>query len=490
MPTELQNKKVFSLAEVTASIKQTLENRYTSAFWVAAEMHKLNYYKHSGHCYPDLLERRDEKVIAQMRATLWRDDYRVINKKFIDVLKEPLRDGIKILLLARITFDAIHGLGLQILDLDPAFTLGDIEREKQETLSKLKAENIIHANKHLPLPLLPKRIAVISVETSKGYADFMQVIQTNSWGYKFFIMLFPSLLQGEKAVGTITSQLRRIERVKHRFDAVAIIRGGGGDVGLSCYNNYRLAKAIACFPLPVLTGIGHSTNETVCEMIAHTNAITPTKLAELLIQKFHNFSVPVQEAEKYIVNHARQILESSANQLHAEIKLFRSVAEHRLAQGKHRQTESISRLQQYANAILSEEKRKTVSCRETIAHRSIALVQQQKSELNHKGIFIGKDALNQMQASHAQLRQVRDALKSALPRSIKILRMALEHTDEKIRALHPDNILKRGFSITTVNGRLIQRPDAVKAGDTLQTQLHTGTIISEVLNTHKKEKNE
>src|SRR5690606_17990837 len=127
-------------------------------------------------------------------------------------------------------------------------------------------------NKKLPFPILPQRIAIISVETSKGYADFLSVIDGNPWKYKFFHFLFPSLLQGEKAVDGIIQQLRRIRKVTKHFDVVAIIRGGGGDVGLTCYNNYRLAKEIAEFPLPVITGIGHATNETVSEIIAHFNA--------------------------------------------------------------------------------------------------------------------------------------------------------------------------------------------------------------------------
>ena len=155
---------------------------------------------------------------------------------------------------------------------------------------------------------MPQRIAIISVETSKGYADFIKVIETNSWNYKFFHLLFPSLLQGDKAVEDIINQLRRIEKVKEHFDVVAIIRGGGGDVGLSCYNNYKLAKEIALFPIPVITGIGHSTNETVTEMISFSNAITPTKLAEYLIQMFHNFLVPVQEAENTVIDRSRRLL--------------------------------------------------------------------------------------------------------------------------------------------------------------------------------------
>src|SRR5690606_8335154 len=294
--------KIFTLSQVAAKIKKTLAERYSQSYWIKAEMNKLNLYQHSGHCYPDLVEKRNGKVISQIRANLWQSDYQNINKRFLEVLKEPLKDGIKILFLARIHFHSAHGLSLQIIDIDPSFTLGDLEQEKQETIKKLNAEGVFKLNKSRKLALLPQRIAVISVETSKGYEDFLSVLNQNSWNYAFFCYLFPSILQGDKAVNGIIGQLERIKKVLTHFDAVVIIRGGGGDIGLSSFNQYKLSKAIAEFPLPVLTGIGHTANETVSEMVSYYNAITPTKLAEFLIQKFHNFSVPIKEAEQKVID--------------------------------------------------------------------------------------------------------------------------------------------------------------------------------------------
>lgn len=325
MAETVNGKMVFTLFEVTKSIQKTIAERYKTTYWIKAEMNKLNHYVQSGHCYPELVEKVNGKVIAQVKCTLWKDDYIHINDNFLTVLKEPLKDGIKILFLANISFDPVHGLSVRIIDIDPAYTLGDLEAEKQATMEKLHQEGIFGRNKTLIPSLLPQRIAIISVETSKGYADFTKILNGNPWGYKFFTVLFPSLLQGEKAVGTIIGQLKRIEKVKHHFDLVAIIRGGGGDIGLSCYNNYRLAKTIALFPLPVLTGIGHATNETVAEMISFSNAITPTKLAEYLLQQFHNFSVPVQKAEDRIIDRARRMIDNERTKFNSMIKLFRSV---------------------------------------------------------------------------------------------------------------------------------------------------------------------
>ncbi|MGB7528510.1 exodeoxyribonuclease VII large subunit [Sphingobacterium cellulitidis] len=305
----MDNKTVFTLLEVSRSIQKTIAERYKSLYWIKAEMNKLNHYSHSGHCYPELLEKKEGKVVAEMRSILWKMDYQRINRQFMEVLGEPLREGITMLFQAGISYDPLYGFSLKIVDIDPTFVLGELEKEKRESIKKLNDEGIFDANKRLDFPLIPKRLAIISVETSKGLSDFFKIINGNPWGYKMECTLFPALLQGDKSISSIINQLEVIANKLEEFDAVAIIRGGGGEVGLSSYNNFFLAKAIAIFPIPVLTGIGHSTNETVSEMVAYKNAITPSELADFLLQKFHNFAIPVDAALERMVRAIRRNFE-------------------------------------------------------------------------------------------------------------------------------------------------------------------------------------
>ncbi|WP_433896890.1 exodeoxyribonuclease VII large subunit [Sphingobacterium mizutaii] len=309
MPELMDNKTVFTLLEVSRSIQKTIAERYKSLYWIKAEMNKLNHYSHSGHCYPELLEKKEGKVVAEMRSILWKMDYQRINRQFLEVLGEPLREGITMLFQAGISYDPLYGFSLKIVDIDPTFVLGELEKEKRESIKKLTEEGVFDANKRLPFPLIPKRLAIISVETSKGLSDFFKIINGNPWGYKIECTLFPALLQGDKSISSIIKQLEVIAIKLEDFDAVAIIRGGGGDVGLSSYNNYFLSKAIAIFPIPVLTGIGHSTNETVSEMVAYKNAITPSELADFLLQKFHNFAIPVDNALERMLRAVRRNFE-------------------------------------------------------------------------------------------------------------------------------------------------------------------------------------
>jgi exodeoxyribonuclease VII large subunit len=470
MPEVINDRQIFSLQEVGNSIQKVLSERYKSSFWVKAEMIKLNHYPKSGHCYPDLVEKVDGKVVAQFRANLWATDYLKINQKFKTVLKEPLKDGIKILFLTKINYHPEFGLSLQILDIDPEFTLGDHEREKQETIDKLISEGIFRKNKSLKIAQLPKRIAIISVVTSKGYADFIQVLQQaeKNWNYRFFYYLFPSVLQGDLAIKTIMHQLSKIEKVRQHFDVVAIIRGGGGDVGLASFNNYELAKTIALFPLPVITGIGHSTNETVSEMVAFENAITPTKLAEYLIQKFHNFSVPLNKSRDRIIDLSRRIISDEHSRFKSEIKIFRSVTENKLIKSNNNLNQQIQLIIQFTKLLLSRKKMKVYEYMKSL-NKNI------KTLISNLEINVQKLYLNMRKDSSTLLKN-------------KFIE--LEYIQKNIINLSPQNVLKRGYSITLQEGKTIKELNTLKPGDKIVTKIFEGQINSTVQSTNKISKDE
>jgi exodeoxyribonuclease VII large subunit len=465
MPSITNDKKIFSLLEVTQSIQKTLSERYSSSFWVKAEMNKLNYYPHSGHCYPDLVEKRDGKVIAQLRSTLWKDDFFRINTSFLRVLKTPLKDGINMLFCAKVTFDPAHGLALRIIDIDPVFSLGELEREKQETIDKLKSEGIFTENKTLRLPPLPQRIAIISVQTSKGYADFLQVINTNAWEYKFFQFLFPSLLQGERAVESILYQLGRIKKVIAHFDVVAIIRGGGGDVGLSCFNNYELSREIARFPIPVITGIGHATNETVVETISYKNAITPTDLANYLLEKFHEFAGPVHEAERKVTEKACQIIDDERLKFRNAAKYFRSVTDNILIKSRHEiQNNSVALVRQGAY-LLQRKKESHALLSYEIRRGTLTFCNQHKLDINRCATSITKDVSS----------------------VFKIRNNEVDNLERSVNNMRPENVLKRGFSITLINGKAVKSIQQIKPHVVVNTVLLDGIIESEVTSVKKEE---
>ena len=314
-----ENVQIFSLKQVALSIEKTIASRYNQQYWVKAEIHKLNKYP-SGHAFPELVEKEDGKIVAQLNGSIWKQHLQRIEKIFIDQVQEPLKDGIQVLMLVRVQFNPTFGLSLQIQDIDPAFTLGHLQKEKDITLKKLKAEGLLQTNQQLPYPLIAKRIAVISAPTSKGLSDFYQVLDQNAFGYIFHTQLFEAYVQGDVAVASILEALQEIEKCQEQFDVVVLVRGGGAEVGLTCYNNYELCKGIATFPLPILTGIGHSTNLTVAELIAYASAITPTQLAEMLIAQFREFELRIERLSQGVVQHAQMQIQRNGDKINQVVQ--------------------------------------------------------------------------------------------------------------------------------------------------------------------------
>ena len=457
------SRQIFTLKQVASSIRKTIEERYHQTYWVKAEMHKLNLFP-SGHCFPELLQKEDGKILAQMTASIWKQNFQRINKKFIEVVKEPLREDSTLLLQVKIVFHETFGLSLQILDIDPNYALGELQRERQETLVRLQKENLLNLNQSLPFPLLPKRIALISADTSKGLSDFRKVIETNQWNYTFFTFLFQAYLQGDVAVDSIQEQLKKIEKVKHHFDVVVIVRGGGGEVGLSCYNNFELCKAIAKFPLPVLTGIGHSTNMTVAELVAFRNAITPTELGDFLIQAFHEFAVPVKDGIKTIKTHSKNIIEHSNKSLTSEVKLFKNVTSQRL----------------------SETKNRLVTASTSVKSNVKFALMRERENINISQKSIKRSAKEQFSTEKSAVVRIIDQLPKVISTRLNLHKNGIQQLEQSVKLMDPIQVLKRGYSITTINGKTISESSEIEVGDVIVTKTFDKEIISNIKSFFKR----
>jgi len=261
-----------SLATLNQIIKDTLNTTLEPSYWVVAEIAELRT-NYSGHCYLEFIQKEEEsgKILAKTRGTIWSYTYRTVSAWFQSITGEELRSGITVLANVQVQFHEVYGLSLNVKDIDPNFTLGERARKKQEIIKQLEEDGIFEMNKSLKLPLVPQRIAVISSETAAGYGDFMNQITHNDFGYKIETLLFPATMQGDKAPNAIINALLQVHNTMDKFDALIIIRGGGAQVDLDCFDHYELAAHIAQFPLPVFTGIGHERDETICDLVAHTS---------------------------------------------------------------------------------------------------------------------------------------------------------------------------------------------------------------------------
>ncbi len=450
--TTFNGKTVYTLTQVGQSIQSMIERTYCHPYYIQAEMVKLNPYIRTGHCYPELVEKDGARVKAQMRAVIWADTYTRINQRFIQITGEPLRDGITILCLATVQFSPQYGLALYIQDIEPTFTLGEMAKTRLETIARLKKEGIYDANKRLEMPLLPRRVAVISIETSKGFSDFTITLNSNSNGYTFQTTLFPSLLQGEKAIGTMLNQLDLIEKRQEEFDCVAIIRGGGGDVGLACYDHYELARRVATFPLPILSGIGHSTNETITENVSFANKITPTEVAYFLIGKFNDFETKVNEAQDFITNKTLNILQSE----------------------REKNTLFESKLQLVAHRLIAKENSRLLRAQTTLQLSGRKLLETNKHLLNTLSQRLKDSAIESISNEKGKQALFESQLQLFAKQRLEKEKAELKYIAGKLELLHPSNILRRGFSITMLNGKAVTDAACLKKGDTVETTFFVG----------------
>ena len=310
-----------SLYSLNNLVRNTLAQGLPSAYWVVGELSEVRETQ-AGHCYVELVERDEatQEMVAKARGTIWARIYSLLKPYFLEQTGERFSVGLKVMLKVTVVFHELYGFSLDICDIEPAYTLGDIARRKQAILNRLKAEGVIDLNKELPFPALPQRIAVISSSFAAGYGDFCDQLMNNPYGFVFYPPLFAAPMQGNKVEQGVISALDRIAENIDSWDVVVIIRGGGATSDLSCFDTYDLANNCAQFPLPIITGIGHQRDDTVLDAVAHTRAKTPTAAAELLIHAVAAQSAMLEDLSARLGVAARSVLETRRRQLAATLQ--------------------------------------------------------------------------------------------------------------------------------------------------------------------------
>ncbi len=294
-----------TLSQLQRSIQEAVVERFPLSVWVSAEISDLKVNA-SGHCYLELVERGESDGVAkaQVRATIWRGSYDSIARRFESATGRGLTRGIKVLVRASVSYHELYGMSLNIADIDPTYTLGEVERERQQAIMKLKANGSWDVNRSHPMPMLTQRLAVISSRQAAGYEDFMQEIDRSI--YRIDTTLFEAVMQGAGAEESIIAALIAVAARREEFDAVVVMRGGGSLSDLRCFDSYRLALHFARFPLPVIAGIGHERDVSVVDMVVHTTLKTPTAVAGWLVERMQGLDGWLQRAGEDIL---RQTME-------------------------------------------------------------------------------------------------------------------------------------------------------------------------------------
>lgn len=272
------------LLQLQEMIRDSLRESFCESAWISAEIGELKL-NHAGHCYLTLVEKDPDTnaLLSRAAAIIWSSTCRTLMPYFQSSTGRELAVGMKVLLRVQVQYSEVYGLSLIVMDIEPSFTVGEMELERQRSIERLKADGMFDMNATLQLPSLPRRFALITSETAAGFRDFMRHLHENEYGFSFTTELFSAVMQGTSCPGSIIAALDEIAARADEFDAVLLTRGGGGSSDLMCFDDYELAVNVAQFPLPVLTGIGHDHDYHIVDMVAHTNVKTPTALADFII---------------------------------------------------------------------------------------------------------------------------------------------------------------------------------------------------------------
>jgi exodeoxyribonuclease VII large subunit len=449
-----------SLTELQLIIKDSLYMALPDMYWVIAEIAeiKVNY---SGHCYIELVEKQPDNVSisARIRGVIWNSRYRFLKPFFENSTGESLREGLKILFRAKIEYHEIYGLSLVINDIDPSFTLGELALKRQQILKRLEREGVLTMNKDLDFPQVPQRIAVISSSNAAGYSDFITHLRDNSYGYVFYTALFDTPMQGSDTQTGVIRSLDRIAQHAEIFDVVVIIRGGGSQTDLSWFDNYDIAYYITQFPVPVLTGIGHEKDLSVTDIVAWQALKTPTAVADFLIECMVSAEDHLNEISRGLTDMSLLILERNKNLIDtARLKLIplakMSVSEFR------------SGLSDIIIKMINTGKEYLMNAR--------LFPENQRSRLV-------SGAASCLSANRNSVSQVKKNLSSGSEIFLSMRKNEIAGFENMLKILDPDNVLRRGYTITSKKGRIIKSGSELSKDDIIDTRFSDGQVRSKVV---------
>jgi len=452
--------KHISLSELQSLIKKGIANSHPMPYWVVAEISELKV-NYSGHCYLEIVEKGGENSVpkAKANAVIWKNHYAMIGSYFHTATGGNLCAGIKILVKVTVNYHELYGMSFQITDIEPSYTLGDIEAQRRETIERLKKEGIYDMNRETDLPAVLQRLAVISSVQAAGYQDFMNELGQNAPGYTYHISLFQSTMQGHETEESVISALDAIAEQMDDFDAVIVIRGGGSQSDLAAFNGYRLTSHLAQFPLPILTGIGHDKDQSVADLVAHTPLKTPTAVATFLTE--HNMLF-----ETEIHNMLDQIIEFAQDNLQNE---------------RHRLTEYGHALRSITTGFIHDTGRHLDDLLANIRYRAAMYLQEQKSHCRALATEVSRVPLQKLQATASSLtdkeRRIADLTRFYLANQTNKLALL----ELKLEGKNPERILQMGYAIVrNTVGKAVKNIDDINPGDILTVQLQGGTAETEV----------
>ena len=436
----MEQKKHFSLRELQLAVRERLAEAFPLPVWVAAEISemKVNY---SGHCYLELVEKGGTNGVpaAKASAVIWRSHYGPIATYFASKTGEQLAVGMKVLVRVTISYHELYGLSFQIQDIDPTYTLGDWEQQRQQTITRLREEGVWDMNRELGVPRVPQRVAIVSSANAAGYQDFCKEIARSP--YRVELTLFDAFMQGHGAEDSIIGALERVADRADEFDVVALIRGGGSQSDLACFNSYRLCAHVAQFPLPIVTGIGHDKDESVADMVAAQRLKTPTAVAAWIGEQMAEFDGSLDALAQAIERHATEILSTERQRLERNAAMIATQA--------------------------------------AAATRRIELtLERYRSELRRVSEQLLSDQRNRVARADENLRRATEYF-------VRSERERLGSLEQAVAARDPQNIMALGFAVVSLGGHALNDASQTAIGQQVSIRLAKGELKAKITDNGK-----
>ncbi len=475
------NDRQLTLSELQQQVKYSLEEAFALPVWVVAEISEMTVNR-SGHCYLDLVETEQDSdtVVARCRATIWSYTFRMLRPYFETTTGQTFSEGLKVLVMAKVEYHEVYGFSLNIRDIDPVYTLGDMARQRKEIIRRLQEDGVFEMNKELELPLVPQRIAVISSPTAAGLQDFLDQLHNNPHQFVFYTKLFPAVMQGNEAPHSIMNALERIYLYEEWFDAVVIIRGGGAQLDLACFDQYELAFHVSQFPLPVITGIGHDKDDTVVDLVAHTRMKTPTAVAEFLIAGALRFSQQLDDLEKHFFEMINDQLDENRTRLSDAADQLNRLVNRMIVSHRNRLNIAGIQLANRSDVFLKSQQTTLNKLLVDTQYQTKRFVARQTHLLDRSGSQLRFLFRQHILKNRNELNQFQHLLKIKVTDQLKTEKKNLISVQDKLRLVDPQNIIRRGYSLTMIDGKIVKSVNQINVGTRLETRLSDGSVASKV----------
>ena len=455
------SKKTYSLAQLVQSVKSVITSTYAEhAYWVTAELVKVNIK--GGHYYLELADAVDGINAAQMKGVIWRAQVLALQTNLGSEFQQLLQAGNRILIRVTVTFHELYGLSLTLHDIDPAFTYGEIELKKKQTIERLQKEGLFNLQSQIRLPLIIKKIVLVGSPDTSGFNDFLSEISTNPIFRNFKIQQIATTVQGDKAVAEICAALKEADT--YDADAIILLRGGGSKMDLNVFNDYQICKTIAELRLPLITGIGHQTDEVVADLVANSSQITPTAVAKFLYARVGTFRSDLQTG-------LDRILTQAMSQLAHATELFTSTNKFLTHYFQHIITEYRSDLQTKMHFI-------QLFTSDTIAEQNaqleLSLNRGRTAALHYLQILL-----------ELELPAICERIVVSAQNRIEMSALEVKVLQEKIVMLNPLQLLKVGYTLSSIGEIDLAHFQGELIGKEMQTLTDQFTVYSTITKIQK-----